>query len=92
MFKIPQLVENVSSIMTLEVRLRLLPHLLPLLLISTVLVQEGDVILTGTPSGVGPIQPGDKIECTLSDPTTKEELAKLEFSAVQRDGGYEFKE
>ncbi|KAH6902423.1 mitochondrial protein [Coprinopsis sp. MPI-PUGE-AT-0042] len=71
MFKIPQLVENVSSIMTLE---------------------EGDVILTGTPSGVGPIQPGDKIECTLTDPSTKEELAKLEFGAVQRDGGYEFKE
>jgi 2-keto-4-pentenoate hydratase/2-oxohepta-3-ene-1,7-dioic acid hydratase in catechol pathway len=25
----------------------------------------GDVILTGTPSGVGPIQPGQRVECTI---------------------------
>ncbi|CAA7271033.1 unnamed protein product [Cyclocybe aegerita] len=69
-FRIPRLVEHVSSIMSLE---------------------EGDVILTGTPSGVGPIQPGDKIECALSQPNG-EELLKLNFEAVQREGGYSFKE
>jgi 2-keto-4-pentenoate hydratase/2-oxohepta-3-ene-1,7-dioic acid hydratase in catechol pathway len=25
----------------------------------------GDVVLTGTPSGVGPIQPGQRVECTI---------------------------
>ncbi|KAJ3514205.1 hypothetical protein NLJ89_g2506 [Agrocybe chaxingu] len=69
-FRIPRLIEHVSSIMSLE---------------------EGDVILTGTPSGVGPIQPGDKIECALSQPNG-EELLKLDFEAIQREGGYSFKE
>ncbi|TFK22965.1 mitochondrial protein [Coprinopsis marcescibilis] len=54
-------------------------------------LEEGDVVLTGTPSGVGPIVPGDIVECTLSDASGKQ-LAKLDFSAVQREGGYEFKE
>ena len=27
---------------------------------------EGDIILTGTPSGVGPLEPGDKIEASIS--------------------------
>ena len=25
----------------------------------------GDVVLTGTPSGVGPIAPGQRVECTI---------------------------
>jgi 2-keto-4-pentenoate hydratase/2-oxohepta-3-ene-1,7-dioic acid hydratase in catechol pathway len=25
----------------------------------------GDVVLTGTPSGVGPIRPGQRVECTV---------------------------
>lgn len=49
------------------------------------------MILTGTPSGVGPVQPGDKVDCTLEDNSTGMELAKFEFEAVQRDGKYEFK-
>jgi acylpyruvate hydrolase len=39
-FQIPELIEHVSSIMTLE---------------------EGDIILTGTPSGVGPVRAGQTI-------------------------------
>jgi 2-keto-4-pentenoate hydratase/2-oxohepta-3-ene-1,7-dioic acid hydratase in catechol pathway len=27
----------------------------------------GDIILTGTPSGVGPIQAGDRLEATIGD-------------------------
>jgi acylpyruvate hydrolase len=69
-FRIPRLIEHVSSIMTLE---------------------EGDVILTGTPSGVGPVIAGDKIECALGDPMNGKELATLAFTAVARDGGYRFK-
>ncbi len=30
-------------------------------------LQPGDLILTGTPSGVGPIQPGDRLEATIGD-------------------------
>jgi len=67
-FKIPHMVEHISSIMTLE---------------------EGDLILTGTPSGVGPLAPGDRVECKLTDSTGKE-LATLNFNAVQREGGYHF--
>jgi 2-keto-4-pentenoate hydratase/2-oxohepta-3-ene-1,7-dioic acid hydratase in catechol pathway len=43
--KVPDLVEYVSSVMTL----------LP-----------GDVILTGTPEGVGPMEPGDEVEVSIS--------------------------
>ncbi|OJT08693.1 Acylpyruvase FAHD1, mitochondrial [Trametes pubescens] len=59
--------------------------------ISTIMtLEEGDLILTGTPSGVGPIVPGDKVECTLKDSTGKQ-LASLEFNAVQREAGYHYK-
>jgi 2-keto-4-pentenoate hydratase/2-oxohepta-3-ene-1,7-dioic acid hydratase in catechol pathway len=49
------------------------------------------VILTGTPSGVGPVKPGDKVDCRLEDNTTGVELAKIEFEVVERNGRYEFK-
>lgn len=47
------------------------------------------MILTGTPSGVGPVSPGDQVECLLADAQGKE-LIKLEFTAVRREGGYHF--
>lgn len=53
-------------------------------------MQEGDLVLTGTPSGIGPIADGDKIECLLSDPAG-EQLATLNFSAENRVGGYTYK-
>ncbi|KAI0080510.1 hypothetical protein K474DRAFT_1657641 [Panus rudis PR-1116 ss-1] len=67
-FRIPRLIEHVSSIMTLE---------------------EGDLLLTGTPSGVGPVNPGDEVECDLTDSTGKV-LDAIKFTAVQRQGGYSF--
>ncbi|KAJ3818429.1 hypothetical protein EV361DRAFT_939878 [Lentinula raphanica] len=68
-FRIPRLIEHISSIMTLE---------------------EGDLVLTGTPSGVGPIVAGDEVECALSEEEGKD-LAVLNFSVVDRQGGYMFK-
>ncbi|KAJ6501909.1 hypothetical protein C8R45DRAFT_974787 [Mycena sanguinolenta] len=68
LFKIPRLIEHVSSIMTLE---------------------DGDLILTGTPSGVGPVVPGDTVECALADSAGKQ-LATLDFVAIARQGGYHF--
>ena len=43
-FKIPEIIEFVSSVMTL----------LP-----------GDVILTGTPAGIGPMQAGDSVSISI---------------------------
>ncbi|KAF9002610.1 hypothetical protein BDZ89DRAFT_1105200 [Hymenopellis radicata] len=65
-FRIPRLIEHISSIMTLE---------------------EGDLVLTGTPSGVGPVKPGDKVECTLAIPSGPV-LSKLFFSVAKREGGF----
>jgi len=67
-FRIPRLIEHISSIMTLE---------------------EGDLILTGTPEGVSPVVVGDKVECALADADGKE-LASLVFTATARQGGYQF--
>ncbi|MDA3862760.1 MAG: fumarylacetoacetate hydrolase family protein [Deltaproteobacteria bacterium] len=44
-FKIPQLVEFISSVMTLE---------------------PGDIVTTGTPSGVGPLHKGDQVAVKIS--------------------------
>ncbi|KAF5323952.1 hypothetical protein D9611_008222 [Ephemerocybe angulata] len=52
-------------------------------------LEEGDVLLTGTPPGVGPVVPGDRVECSLKDKEGKQ-LASLVFDAVQRQGGYKF--
>ncbi|KAF8607973.1 putative mitochondrion protein [Ceratobasidium sp. AG-I] len=59
---------------------------------SIMRLEEGDLILTGTPSGVGPVNVGDKITAGLSIPDKPDLLASLEFDAVARDGGYTFKE
>jgi 2-keto-4-pentenoate hydratase/2-oxohepta-3-ene-1,7-dioic acid hydratase in catechol pathway len=44
LFPIPRLIEEITSVMTLE---------------------EGDVIATGTPAGVGPLSPGDIVEVEI---------------------------
>jgi acylpyruvate hydrolase len=54
-------------------------------------VQDGDLLLTGTPSGVGPIKDGDVITCSLWDLPSGKELSKLKFNAAGRAGGYEYK-
>ncbi|KAF9153349.1 hypothetical protein BGX20_004946 [Mortierella sp. AD010] len=60
-FKIPNLIEYVSSIMKL---------------------QEGDVILTGTPAGVGPVLPGETVTCELG--TQGKIISQLKFGVVDR--------
>ncbi|KAJ8092428.1 hypothetical protein PM082_023681 [Marasmius tenuissimus] len=64
---------------------RLLEHIS-----SIMTLEEGDLILTGTPSGVGPISEGDKVECLLAT-SSGQELSSLVFTAVARQGGYQFK-
>ncbi|KAF8940264.1 hypothetical protein BGZ58_007155 [Dissophora ornata] len=60
-FKIPSLIEHVSSIMKL---------------------QEGDVILTGTPAGVGLVNPGETVTCELG--TKGKIISQLRFPVVAR--------
>ena len=69
-FRIPRLIQHISSIMTLE---------------------EGDLVLTGTPAGVGPIVAGDQIECALVDAATNEELERITFGVADRPAGYLYK-
>lgn len=60
-FQIPQLIEHVSRIMTLE---------------------EGDLLLTGTPQGVGPIDAGQRVIAGLE--YNGKELSRIEYDAVSR--------
>ena len=48
LFRIPELLQEISAVMTLE---------------------AGDVILTGTPEGVGPVEPGQTITCGITGVT-----------------------
>ncbi|KAI0031478.1 hypothetical protein K488DRAFT_79017 [Vararia minispora EC-137] len=70
-FRIPRLIEHVSSIMALE---------------------EGDLLLTGTPAGVGPFNIDDDVSCGLIDASTGQILAELQHGVVPRTGGYAFRE
>ena len=49
------------------------------------------MVLTGTPAGVSPVKPGDRVDCRLEDGVNGVELARIEFDAVERGGRYEFK-
>jgi fumarylpyruvate hydrolase len=42
------------------------------------MLQPGDLIFTGTPAGVGPLRPGDHVECGVAS------LATLSFTIEQR--------
>jgi len=58
---------------------------------SIMALEEGDLILTGTPSGVGPIEEGDKISAGLSLPgSSSSSVASLDLEVINRSGGYQF--
>ncbi|KZS90033.1 hypothetical protein SISNIDRAFT_444786 [Sistotremastrum niveocremeum HHB9708] len=58
---------------------------------SIMTLEENDVILTGTPAGVGPLAAGDTLTAGLALPHNDETIAMLELSAIERTGGYEFR-
>jgi acylpyruvate hydrolase len=64
-FKIPQLINYVSSITTLE---------------------KGDLILTGTPAGVGPMMAGSTITVGLRLPGKEKDITTAQFPVVARPG------
>ena len=81
------MIEHVSSIMTLEVFSTLYP---PIFGYTDEQLQEGDLLLTGTPSGVGPVEPGDEVTAAVSLLNSTEALSSVSFTAVQREEGYQF--
>lgn len=59
---------------------------------SVMTLQPGDIVLTGTPKGVGPIVPGDKVQATLSYDGVVLPDATIEMDVTEKDGPYFFKE
>lgn len=55
-------------------------------------LEKGDLILTGTPKGVGPVVPGDKIKATITTGGNILNDATIEIDTEQKPGPYEFKE
>lgn len=53
-------------------------------------LEKGDLILTGTPKGVGAVNPGDKIEAYLK--VGDEVIESIVIDAEQKPGPYEYKE
>ncbi|KAF9735807.1 hypothetical protein PMIN03_005794 [Paraphaeosphaeria minitans] len=61
--------------------------------ISRVMTLEaGDIILTGTPKGVGPVKTGDVMRAGVKVDGKDIEEASLEVPVADREGPYEFKE
>jgi acylpyruvate hydrolase len=56
-------------------------------------LEEGDVILTGTPKGVGQVKAGETVSAKLTYPGVDGEVVdQYEFEVVDRQNGlYEFK-
>ncbi|TVY14909.1 putative hydrolase [Lachnellula arida] len=55
-------------------------------------LEKGDIILTGTPKGVGPVVPGDVIKAGLKVGGKELEEAKIEVVVEESTSTYEFKE
>ena len=55
-------------------------------------LEQGDIVLTGTPKGVGPVKTGDIIKAGLKVDGRDIDEASIEVSVADRDGAYEFKE
>eukprot|EP00842_Homolaphlyctis_polyrhiza_P001046 jgi/Hompol1/1942/HPOL_001414-RA len=60
-----------------------IPHLISY--VSSIMrLEKGDVILTGTPEGVGPVEVGEVLEGTLSDGATSQIISSFKFPVVAR--------
>lgn len=55
-------------------------------------LQPGDVVLTGTPAGVGPVQPGDVMRAGVRVGGKEVEEGKIEVGVEESTSSYEFKE
>ncbi|KAK4954565.1 hypothetical protein LTR10_007998 [Elasticomyces elasticus] len=55
-------------------------------------LEKGDIVLTGTPKGVGTVQTGDVMECGLRIGGKEVEEAKMRVEVKDKGGNYEFAE
>lgn len=55
-------------------------------------LEAGDIVLTGTPKGVGTVVAGDKMKCGIQVDGSDIAEGMIEVDVVERDGAYEFKE
>lgn len=55
-------------------------------------LEKGDIVLTGTPKGVGTVTSGDVMTCGLQIDGKDVEEASIEVKITDRGGAYEFKE
>jgi acylpyruvate hydrolase len=62
---------------------RLLQHVT-----SVAPLEEDDLLLTGTPKGVGPVKPGDVITAGIKVNGTELEEGRVEVKVEERAGGY----
>ncbi|KAI9711382.1 MAG: hypothetical protein M1828_001927 [Chrysothrix sp. TS-e1954] len=55
-------------------------------------LEEGDLVLTGTPKGVGPVQVGDRVEVGIDVQGKQIEEGRGAWDVAQWEGDYAFKE
>lgn len=55
-------------------------------------LNPGDVILTGTPKGVGPVKPGDVVEAWCNHKGDLVDGSYMKFDVAKKPGFYSFKE
>lgn len=55
-------------------------------------LEKGDIVITGTPKGVGPVVPGDVMRAGIRVGGKEIEEAKMEVSVEESTGAYEFAE
>jgi acylpyruvate hydrolase len=57
-------------------------------------LEEGDIVLTGTPKGVGPVEAGDVVRCGIEVGGQELEEARMEVECVDqaKEDPYEYKE
>jgi acylpyruvate hydrolase len=61
--------------------------------ISKVMTLEpGDIVLTGTPKGVGPVQSGDVMKAGIRVDGEELEQGRIEVLVEDRQGGFLFQE
>ena len=53
-------------------------------------LEKGDLVLTGTPKGVGPVSVGDVMKAGIK--VDGKELETIEVEVKEREGAYQFKE
>ncbi len=55
-------------------------------------LNEGDIVLTGTPKGVGPVVTGDVMECGMRVDGKEVEEVRMKVEVKDREGPYEYAE